>query len=50
MCPFYPAREERTGLTIAEVTECELETRVERRGAMCGVRGKEGGCKRLLVE
>lgn len=30
MCPFYPAKE---GLTIAEVTEGELGTRVERKGA-----------------
>lgn len=44
MCPYYPAKEGLARLTIAEVTEWELEMRVERKRAVCGGRGGKGCC------
>lgn len=44
MCPYYPAKEGLTRLTIAEVTEWELEMRVERKRAICSVRERGKGC------
>lgn len=46
MCPYYPAKEGLARLTIAEVTEWESETRVERKRAIRSVR--ERG-ERLLL-
>lgn len=45
MCPYYPAKEGLARLTIAEVTEWELEMRVERKRAICSM----GEGERLLL-
>lgn len=44
MCPYYPAKEGLARLTIAEVTEWELEMRVERKRAICSIRERGEGC------
>lgn len=44
MCPYYPAKEGLARLTIAEVTEWELEMRVERKRAIRSIRERGEGC------
>ena len=44
MCPYYPAKEGLIRLTITEVTERELEMRVERKRAICSVSERRKGC------
>lgn len=44
MCPYYPAKEGLARLTIAEVTEWESETKVERKRAIRSVRERGKGC------